>query len=211
MSNTTGFRRQPRATVWLPPRPSSPSRSNGLLAVGRWDEAAERFGVIIDHQQRLAARIAYHYLRRSLRGLRGRPGRLPQGLPAPAFFSRRAFPRAVAYAHPGQRLSRSPEGEETTGALACPRRPRELGDRRTAKQRAVAERLPAQQRTLIVLAHLEGRPTREVSVVMGLNESTVRVHLFRALRKLRGLLDRDGRAKQERSHLTPQSAIWSKV
>ena len=63
MSNTTGFRRQPRATVWLPPRPSSPSRSNGLLALGRWDEAAERFGVIIDHQQRRAARIASHYLR----------------------------------------------------------------------------------------------------------------------------------------------------
>ena len=34
-----------------------------LLAGGRREEAAERFGAIIDRQQRRAARIAYHYLR----------------------------------------------------------------------------------------------------------------------------------------------------
>ena len=34
-----------------------------LLAGGQREEAAERFGAIIDRQQRRAARIAYHYLR----------------------------------------------------------------------------------------------------------------------------------------------------
>ena len=34
-----------------------------LLAAGRREEAAERFGAIVDRQQRRAARIAYHYLR----------------------------------------------------------------------------------------------------------------------------------------------------
>ena len=57
---------------------------------------------------------------------------------------------------------------------------------------AAIDRLPTRQRTAVILSHLEGGTAREVSVVMGLNESTVRVHLFRAVRKLRGLLDRDG-------------------
>ena len=34
-----------------------------LLAGGQREQAAERFGAIIDRQQRRAARIAYHYLR----------------------------------------------------------------------------------------------------------------------------------------------------
>jgi len=38
------------------------------------------------------------------------------------------------------------------------------------------------------LSHFEGRTSREVSAVTGLNESTVRVHLFRAIRRLRSLL-----------------------
>ncbi len=33
-----------------------------LLAGGQREAAAERFGAIIDRQQRRAARIAYHYL-----------------------------------------------------------------------------------------------------------------------------------------------------
>jgi DNA-directed RNA polymerase specialized sigma24 family protein len=39
-----------------------------------------------------------------------------------------------------------------------------------------------------MLSHYEGCTSREVSAMTGLNESTVRVHLFRAIRKLRVLL-----------------------
>ena len=53
--------------------------------------------------------------------------------------------------------------------------------------RAVAK-LPERQRSVFMLSHYEGCTSREVSVVTGLNESTVRVHLFRAIRKLRTLL-----------------------
>ena len=45
-----------------------------------------------------------------------------------------------------------------------------------------------------MLSHEEGRTSREVSALTGLNESTVRVHLFRAIRKLRTLLASDGMA-----------------
>ena len=44
---------------------------------------------------------------------------------------------------------------------------------------------------MFVLSHVEGRTSREVSALTGLNESTVRVHLFRAIRKLRTLLAHD--------------------
>ena len=52
-------------------------------------------------------------------------------------------------------------------------------------------KLPERQRSVFVLSHVEGRTSREVSALTGLNESTVRVHLFRAIRKLRTLLAND--------------------
>jgi RNA polymerase sigma-70 factor (ECF subfamily) len=52
-------------------------------------------------------------------------------------------------------------------------------------------RLPDRQRTVIMLSQIEGYSTREVSEVTGLSEATIRVHLFRALRRLRRLLADD--------------------
>jgi RNA polymerase sigma-70 factor (ECF subfamily) len=60
-------------------------------------------------------------------------------------------------------------------------------DRQRSLRDAIA-RLPERQRTVVLLTHLDGRTTREVSVITGLNENTVRVHLFRAIRRLRGWL-----------------------
>src|SRR3954469_3081494 len=62
------------------------------------------------------------------------------------------------------------------------------------RRRAIADalgRLPERQRSVFVLSHVEGRTSKEVSALTGLNESTVRVHLFRAIRKLRTLLAHD--------------------
>ncbi len=67
-----------------------------------------------------------------------------------------------------------------------------LAKERRAHLDAAIDQLPTRQRTAVILSHFEGRSAREVSLVMGLNESTVRVHLFRAVRKLRRLLDKDG-------------------
>jgi RNA polymerase sigma-70 factor (ECF subfamily) len=60
-------------------------------------------------------------------------------------------------------------------------------ERRQRLANALA-RLPARQRSVFMLSHYEGCTSREVSAMTGLNESTVRVHLFRAIRKLRALL-----------------------
>jgi RNA polymerase sigma-70 factor (ECF subfamily) len=69
-----------------------------------------------------------------------------------------------------------------------------LGRERRRAIAAALGRLPERQRSVFVLSHVEGRTSREVSALTGLNESTVRVHLFRAIRKLRTLLANDAAA-----------------
>jgi RNA polymerase sigma-70 factor (ECF subfamily) len=63
-----------------------------------------------------------------------------------------------------------------------------LGRERRREIATALAKLPERQRSVFVLSHVEGRTSREVSALTGLNESTVRVHLFRAIRKLRSLL-----------------------
>ena len=63
-----------------------------------------------------------------------------------------------------------------------------LGRERRREIATALSKLPERQRSVFVLSHVEGRTSREVSALTGLNESTVRVHLFRAIRKLRTLL-----------------------
>jgi RNA polymerase sigma-70 factor (ECF subfamily) len=69
-----------------------------------------------------------------------------------------------------------------------------LGRERRRKIAEALAKLPERQRSVFVLSHVEGRTSREVSALTGLNESTVRVHLFRAIRKLRTLLAADSGA-----------------
>lgn len=68
---------------------------------------------------------------------------------------------------------------------------RTLAYERGASLRSAIARLPERQRTVVVLSQLEGATTREVSEMTGLRETTIRVHLFRALRRLRLLLADD--------------------
>jgi RNA polymerase sigma-70 factor (ECF subfamily) len=63
-----------------------------------------------------------------------------------------------------------------------------LGRERRQRLAAAIDRLDGRQRTVFMLCHYGDCTPREVSAMTGLNESTVRVHLFRAARKLRVLL-----------------------
>lgn len=54
---------------------------------------------------------------------------------------------------------------------------------------AAVEHLPARQREVFVLCHLGDHTPRDVSMMTGMRESTVRVHLFRAVHKLRAALE----------------------
>jgi RNA polymerase sigma-70 factor, ECF subfamily len=79
------------------------------------------------------------------------------------------------------------EGPSPEEVLLC-------GERRRALAAAV-DRLPTRQREVFLLCHAEGQSPRDVGELTGLNESTVRVHLFRAIRKLRAALEGSGAQK----------------
>jgi RNA polymerase sigma-70 factor (ECF subfamily) len=54
---------------------------------------------------------------------------------------------------------------------------------------AAVDKLPDRQRLVFMLCHYSDHSTRDVAEITGLNESTVRVHLFRAIRKLRTAME----------------------
>ena len=74
------------------------------------------------------------------------------------------------------------------GTAALDPEARLLARERRARLAAAVDRLDGRQRTIFMLSHYGDCTPREVGATMGLKESTVRVHLFRAARKLRGLL-----------------------
>jgi RNA polymerase sigma-70 factor (ECF subfamily) len=181
-----------------------------LQAAERLDEARERFAELIGRHQRRAARIAFHYLRDAADADEAvqdafvkaymHLGTFREELPFEIWFTRilingcldrikarrrrerwLAPPVTDQYGterDPAEYLaSRGPSPEDQV--LSSERR-RQLAD-------ALAK-LPERQRLIFMLSHYEGRSSREVSEMTGLNESTVRVHLFRAIRRLRGLL-----------------------
>ena len=181
-----------------------------LLAGGQRKEAAERFGAIIDRQQRRAARIAYHYLRDPaevdevvqdafLKAFLHLPS-FREDLFFELWFTRILVNACLDRLKAKARRTRWLVPSDAREYLAAEGPPSSepspeatlLAKERRVHLEAAIDRLPTRQRTAVILSHFEGRSAREVSVVMGLNESTVRVHLFRAVRKLRGLLDRDG-------------------
>ena len=73
-----------------------------------------------------------------------------------------------------------PETRRTSGGCS----PKERWEQVT---NAVAA-LPDRQRLVFTLCHLDERTPAEISAATGMSQATVRVHLFRALRKLRGVL-----------------------
>src|SRR5712671_1300397 len=88
----------------------------------------------------------------------------------------------------GGELSSADEARASAAGPPSDPEHRLLSRERRARLATAIDRLDGRQRTVFMLCHYGDCTTREVSVMTGLNESTVRVHLFRAARKLRGLL-----------------------
>jgi len=88
----------------------------------------------------------------------------------------------------------------TTSNEAAPREPvapeaspeqKVLASERGRQIAAAVAQLPERQRDVFTLCQMGGQSASEVSKALGLSEATVRVHLFRAIRRLRGLLERE--------------------
>jgi RNA polymerase sigma-70 factor, ECF subfamily len=75
----------------------------------------------------------------------------------------------------------------------------------SAIDRAV-EDLSGQQRVVFTLRHFEDRPMEEIAEMLGMKPATARVHLFRALKKVRRRLEgwRPARRMEENHHEAPE-------
>jgi RNA polymerase sigma-70 factor (ECF subfamily) len=179
----------------------------GLIERGDMEEARQRFGELVVLHQRRASRIAYQYLRDSADADEAVQDAFVkvfshltdyrEAWPFEVWFTRilingcldrrKARTRRDRWFVAGEPSSADEARMSAADATPDPER-RLLARERRARLAAAIDRLDGRQRTVFTLCHYGDCTPREVSAMTGLNESTVRVHLFRAARKLRGLL-----------------------
>ena len=188
-----------------------------LVERGEMDEARERFeGLVVAHQRR-ALRIAFQYLRDSAEAdeavqdafvkVFSHIASYREAWPFEVWFTRILINGCLDRRKARVRRDRwivPADDPATVGQAAQDRRvlapgypnasmpvdpeSRLLARERHARMTAAIDRLEGRQRTVFMLCHYGDCTPREVGAMIGLNESTVRVHLFRAARKLRTLL-----------------------
>jgi RNA polymerase sigma-70 factor (ECF subfamily) len=204
--------------------PAAPSRDSALAArlkalvlAGERERARELFADLVALHQRRAVRIAYSYLRDAHDADEAVQDAFVkvfthittyrEEYPFEVWFTRilvngcldlrKARARRLKWVLPA---STSPEVAppiEPPAALPSPE-DRLISGEQAGHITAAIEKLPDRQRVVFTLCHVADQSTSEVSQALGLSEATVRVHLFRAVRKLRKLLTHDA---------TPTSAL----
>jgi RNA polymerase sigma factor (sigma-70 family) len=183
-----------------------------LLLAGRAGEARELYGDLVGRHQRRAWRLACYYLRDTAEADEAVQdafvkafSHLPTYDPARSFevwLTRILVNSCLDRVKARKRRLRWVVGLGDAGPGFEPPATPPSRDAQASQEKVVLRRerakallsavrqLPNRQRTVIMLSHFDGRSTREVSAMTGLSESTVRVHLFRGLRRLRGLVTR---------------------
>jgi RNA polymerase sigma-70 factor (ECF subfamily) len=186
-----------------------------LQAEGRHAEARERYAELVARHQRRAVRIAFHYLRDAAEAdeavqdafvkVYSHLSSFREELPFEVWFTRilinGCLDRIKARKRRERWIASMPEGpggerdfaERMAGSGPSPEDQVLARERRRTLATALSK-LPERQRSVFMLSHYEGCTSREVSALTGLNESTVRVHLFRAIRKLRTLIGETSKA-----------------
>ncbi len=179
-----------------------------FVARGDMDEARARFAGLVTQHQRRASRIAYQYLRDAAEAdeavqdafvkVFSHISSYREAWPFEVWFTRilingcldrrKSRARRERWFVPNddhvEEEARLPFG----GSGELDPESRLLARERRARLASAIDRLDGRQRTVFMLCHYGDCSPREVSAMTGINESTVRVHLFRAARKLRGLL-----------------------
>lgn len=201
----------------LAPREADSAAASAVKAMqaeGRHAEARDRYAELVARHQRRAGRIAFHYLRDGAEAdeavqdafvkAYSHLSTFREELPFEVWFTRilinGCLDRIKARTRRERWLVSMPDSgvgdrdfaERTPGHGPSPEDLVLARERRQKLALALAK-LPERQRSVFMLSHYEGCTSREVSAITGLNESTVRVHLFRAIRKLRGLLTEGSR------------------
>lgn len=206
-SGTPG-RRRPAVTTSLSDDSLLAVEIRELMARGAQDAARARFDALVSLHQRRASRIAFQYVRDA-----GEADEAVQDAfvkvfthlasyrevwPFEVWFTRilinGCLDRRKARARRDRWFSAGAvtlaEQARASAALPGGENPEEqlLARERRARLAAAIDRLAGRQRMVFTLCHYGDYTPREVSAMTGLKESTVRVHLFRAARRLRGLL-----------------------
>lgn len=180
-----------------------------LVERGDVDKARDLFAGLVEAHQRRASRIAYQYLRDpsdadeavqdAFVKVFSHISSYREAWPFEVWFTRilingcldrrKARARRQRWLVPAEEASPADEYRvSVAGPSETSPETRLLSRERRARIAAAIDRLDGRQRTVFMLCHYGDCTPREVSAMTGLNESTVRVHLFRAARKLRGLL-----------------------
>jgi RNA polymerase sigma-70 factor (ECF subfamily) len=179
----------------------------GLVESGDMDEARDRFGQLVALHQRRASRIAYQYLRDAADAdeavqdafvkVFSHITAYREAWPFEVWFTRilingcldrrKAQLRRDRWVVGGD-ISSADEARASAASPSVDPEHRLLSREQRARIASAVDRLNGRQRMVFMLSHYGDCTPREISAMTGLNESTVRVHLFRAVRKLRGLL-----------------------
>ena len=174
-----------------------------MMARGDLSAAREAFDHIVVRHQRRASRIALMYLRDAAEADEAVQDAFVRAFtrletyrdehPFEVWFTRILVNACVDRQRARQRRARrlvaldDLASEPAASRSASPER-RATGQAWREAVNAAVERLPARQREVFVLCHLSDHTPRDVSMMTGMRESTVRVHLFRAVHKLRAAL-----------------------
>ena len=200
----------------LAPREADSAAASAVKAMqaeGRHAEARERYAELVARHQRRAARIAFHYLRDGAESdeavqdafvkAYSHLSTFREELPFEVWFTRilvngcldlrKARARRTRWVLPMSSPAESPPADPP--AIQPSPEDRVLSTERAGHIAKAIEKLPDRQRAVFTMCHVADQTTSEVSQALGLSEATVRVHLFRAVRKLRKLLASERVAK----------------
>ena len=182
-----------------------------LLADGNDHAARDLFAQIVSRQQRRASRIAWHYLRDVADA-----DEAVQDAFVKAYTHIKSFQRNLSFEVWLTRIlingcldrqkARTRRSRWMMPVADAGRRDQDTIERATRPSdrspeaqliarewreqvMAAVHKLPDRQRLVFMLCHYSDHSTRDVAEMTGLNESTVRVHLFRAIRKLRTAME----------------------
>lgn len=179
-----------------------------LWLSGDREHARERFGALVTLQQRRALRVAYHYLRDAADAdevvqdafikVFVHIEQYREDLPFDVWFTRIVINTCLDRLKSRARHQRWIVNSATDDPLERPVEQVPGTEPSNEHRLLVRERwqhvadavagLPDRQRLVFTLSHVDERSAAEISAATGMSPATVRVHLFRAMRKLRTML-----------------------
>ena len=191
--------------------PTLAGQVQDLIAAGNDHAARDVFAQIVSRQQRRATRIAWHYLRdvadadeavqdafvkaythiKSFQRNLSFEVWLTRILINGCLDRQKARTRRARWMLPVADAGRRDQDAIERATRPSDRTPEAQLMAREWREQLVAavNKLPDRQRLVFMLCHYSDHSTRDVAEMTGLNESTVRVHLFRAIRKLRTAME----------------------